>query len=101
MQMTVDPIVWTQAWLLAQVTALAAAAGWMADRLLDTGVRTRGLSFLAGLFGLYVGRHLIDAAGLWGGPTIAGQPLIGAFLGALGICGFLKLVNLALPRSGD
>ena len=90
----------SQMWTLAQLTAVAAAAGWVAERLLDTGIQTRGLPLLAGLFGLYVGPHLLDMTGWQGGPMLAGHALLPALAGALGICAFLKLLNLgaAGPR---
>jgi len=52
------------AWDILQLVAVAAVAGWVTERLLDTGVRTRGLPFLSGLFGLYVGPPLLHMAGL-------------------------------------
>ena len=95
-----DPEFMNQVWSLAQVTAIAAAAGWTAERLLDTGVQTRGLPLLSGLFGLYLGPYLLDLTGWYGGPSLAGHPLAPAFAGALAICAFLKLVSLgaAGPR---
>ena len=89
-----------QAWDLLQLVIVAGLAGWSAERLLDTGVRTRGLPFLSGLFGLYVGPHVLGLAGWPLGPQIAGQPLFAAFAGALMIGGFLKLASLgaAGPR---
>ena len=88
------------AWDILQLVAVAAVAGWVTERLLDTGVRTRGLPFLSGLFGLYVGPPLLHMAGWPVHPYIAEQPLIGAFAGALAIGFFLKLATLgaAGPR---
>ena len=88
------------AWGILQLVAVAAVAGWVTERLLDTGVRTRGLPFLSGLFGLYVGPHLLHMAGWPVHPYIAEQPLIGAFAGAMAIGLFLKLATLgaAGPR---
>jgi len=95
-----DPELVGQAWSLLQLVVVAALAGWIAERLLDTGVHTRGLPFLSGLFGLYVGPQLLDWAGWPSGPMIAGQPLFAAFAGALVVGGFLKLASLgaAGPR---
>src|SRR5262245_60655406 len=95
-----DPEIVGQAWSLMQLVVVAALAGWTAERLLDTGVQSRGLPFLSGLFGLYVGPHLLALTGWPSGPEIAGQPLIAAFLGAFLISGFLKLSSLgaAGPR---
>jgi uncharacterized membrane protein YeaQ/YmgE (transglycosylase-associated protein family) len=92
----------SNAWELLQLVVVAALAGWATERLLDTGVRTRGLPFLSGLFGLYVGPYALDMAG-WPieiGPQIAGQPLVAAFAGALLIGCFLKLASLGVagPR---
>jgi hypothetical protein len=88
------------AWDLGQLVAVAAAAGWATERLLDTGVRTRGLPFLSGLFGLYVGPHVLGMAGWPAGPVIAGQPLFAAFAGTLCVGAFLKLASLGVagPR---
>jgi hypothetical protein len=88
------------AWDILRLVAVAAVAGWVTERLLDTVVRTRGLPFLSGLFGLYVGPPLLHMAGWPVHPYIAEQPLIGAFAGALAIGLFLKLATLgaASPR---
>ena len=84
---------------LSQLAVVAAAVGWFAERLLNTGVSTRGLPLLAGLFGIYLGSHfsflhIID------GPTLAGQALLPAFVGAFVVCSFLKLATLGMagPR---
>ena len=100
MQSAYDPRLLSEAWSLAELVVVAALAGWSAERLLDTGVRSRGLPFLSGLFGLYIGPWVLDMTGVPMGPTIAGQPLIAAFAGALLIGGFLKLASLgtAGPR---
>jgi uncharacterized membrane protein YeaQ/YmgE (transglycosylase-associated protein family) len=95
-----DPVLVGQAWDIFRLVVVAALAGFTAERLLDTGVRTRGLPFLSGLFGLYVGPHLLQYTGWPSGPMVAGQPLLAAFAGALVISAFLKLASLgaAGPR---
>jgi len=95
-----DPDMVQQAWSLLQLVVVAALAGWTAERLLDTGVRSRGLPFLSGLFGLYLGQHLLSLTGWSAGPEVAGQPVLAAFAGSLVISGFLKLATLgtAGPR---
>jgi uncharacterized membrane protein YeaQ/YmgE (transglycosylase-associated protein family) len=100
MPLAYEPEMVGQAWDLLQLVVVAGLAGWSAERLLDTGVHTRGLPFLSGLFGLYVGPRLLEVAGWPMGPTVAGQPLFAAFAGALLIGGFLKLATLgaAGPR---
>ena len=89
----------SNAWDLLQLVVVAALAGWATERLLDTGVRTRGLPFLSGLFGLYVGPYLLDMTGWPAGPTIAGEPLFAAFAGSLAIGCFLKLASLGAAGS--
>jgi len=84
---------------LAQLGVIAAAVGWFAERLLNTGVSTRGLPLLAGLFGIYLSSH-VSFLDLVHGPTLAGQALLPAFVGAFVVCSFLKLASLGLagPR---
>lgn len=94
MQHTMEPELARQAWNLLQLVTVAALAGWTAERLLDTGVRSRGLPFLSGLFGLYIGPQLLAMTGCPTGPVVAGQPLLAAFAGALTIGVFLKLASL-------
>ncbi len=100
MEHLMDPELLWEAWGIVQVVVVATLAGWSAERLLDTGVHTRGLPFLSGLFGLYVGPRVLDLTGWPSGPIIAGQPLFAAFAGALLIGAFLKLASLgaAGPR---
>jgi uncharacterized membrane protein YeaQ/YmgE (transglycosylase-associated protein family) len=85
---------------LAAVMAIAIMAGVMAEILLETGVHSRGLPVLAGLFGLYVGHWLFEVTGMPVGPVIAGYPILPAFVGAFGFCAFAKLASLgaAGPR---
>ena len=84
---------------LVQLAVVAGMVGWLADRLLDTGVSTRGLPLLAGLFGIYLSSHLsflqVDV-----GPVLAGHAVLPAFAGAVTVCTFLKLANLGMagPR---
>ena len=89
-----EPTMVGQAWDLLQLVVVAGLAGWSTERLLDTGMHTRGLPFLSGLFGLYVGPRVLDLTGWPMGPTVAGQPLFAAFAGALLIGCFLKLASL-------
>ena len=100
MQQLWDSGLVSNAWGLLHLVIVAGLAGWSTERLLDTGVRTRGLPFLSGLFGIYVGPYLLDMAGWPVGPIIAGQPLFAAFAGALVVSCFLKLASLgaAGPR---
>src|SRR5258705_10484107 len=91
MQHAYEPELLSQAWALVQLVVVAGLAGWSAERVLDTGVHTRGLPFLSGLFGLYIGPRILDLTGWPMGPEVAGQPLFAAFAGALLIGGVLQL----------
>jgi len=89
-----NPQLTSQLWTLIQVVAVAELAGWTAERLLDPGFRARGFTLLCGLIGAYAGRALASLAELPAGPSIAGFPVLAAFVGALGVSGVLKLVTL-------
>ena len=84
---------------VVQLALVAGLVGWVADFLLDTGVSTRGLPLLAGLFGIYLSSHFsflqIDV-----GPVLAGHAVLPAFAGAVTVCSFLKLASLGMagPR---
>jgi uncharacterized membrane protein YeaQ/YmgE (transglycosylase-associated protein family) len=101
MQHAYEPHLLGQAWNLLELIVVAGLAGWTAERILDSDVRTRGLPFLSGLFGLYIGPRLLEMAG-WPsiGPEVAGQPILAGFAGAFLIAAFLKLASLgaAGPR---
>jgi uncharacterized membrane protein YeaQ/YmgE (transglycosylase-associated protein family) len=84
---------------LVQLALIAGVIGWLADRLLDTGVSTRGLPLLAGLFGIYLSSHF-SYLPINAGPMLAGHALLPAFVGAFTVCTFLKLASLGMagPR---
>jgi len=71
---------------------------WVAEQLLSTGIRIRGLALFCGLAGLYFGSWLWAVGGWASGPTVAGQGIVPLFAGALAVSGFFKL--LALGASG-
>jgi len=89
-----------EAYAVAQTVAVALLAGWVAERTVDPGLRTRGIAPLAGLAGLYVG----PTVWTWGdwrtGALIAGLPIVPAIAGAFAVCAILKLIRLgaAGPR---
>jgi len=83
---------------MLQIAALALLAGWVAEQLLSTGIRIRGLALFCGLAGLYFGSWLWAVGGWASGPTVAGQGIVPLFAGALAVSGFFKL--LALGASG-
>lgn len=94
-----EPHLVAQVLSLTQLGLIAAAVGWFAERLLNTGVSTRGMPLLAGLFGIYMSSHL-SFLPITTGPVLAGHALLPAFVGAFVVCSFLKLANLGLagPR---
>src|SRR4051812_9057202 len=89
-----EPTMVHQAWELVQLVVVAGLSRWAAARGVGTGGHKRGLPFLSGLFGLYIGPRILDLTGWPMGPEVAGQPLFAAFAGALLIGGFLKLATL-------
>jgi hypothetical protein len=89
-----NPQLLAQIWQLAQMTLLASLAGWTAARLLDTGLRIRGLPVFCGLAGLYFGSWLWGVGGWASGPTVAGHGLLPLFAGALAVSALFKLVTL-------
>ena len=84
---------------LVQLALIAGVVGWLADRLLDTGVSSRGLPLLAGLFGIYLSSHF-SYLPINAGPVLAGHAVLPAFAGAFMVCSFLKLASLGMagPR---
>lgn len=95
-----DPELLHEALTLLQMSAVALLVGWTAERVLDTGVRVRGLPLLCGIAGLYGGHWLWAVVGWPHGPVIAGQAIVPAFAGAFAVATFFKLINLgaAGPR---
>ena len=78
-----------------EVTGTAMLLGWLAERVLDTGIRIPGIGVAAGLLGLYLGAWLWDLTGWSSGPRLAGFPIVPTAAGAFAVCGFLKLIGLA------
>jgi hypothetical protein len=85
---------------LIQASLLALAVGVVAERLVDTGVRARGIPLLCGLTGVYVGAWLWRLAEWNAGPHVAGHALLPALLGTFAATLFVKLVGLGMagPR---
>ena len=81
------------------MAAAAMLSGWVAERVMDSGVRLRGIGPLAGLVGLWVGRWAWAIAGWDPGPRVAGCPIAPAVGGAFAVCAVLKLVTLAFAGS--
>ena len=84
---------------MLSTAAAAMLAGWVAERLIDTGVRLPGIAPLAGVAGLCVGQWVWAGAGWEPGPVIAGFPVVPAVAGAFGVCAVLKLVALGFAGS--
>jgi hypothetical protein len=70
--------------------------GLVAERVLDTDLRIPGIGLAAGVLGLYFGDWLWDVTGWSGGPSLAGLPIVPTAVGAFAVCGFLKLIGLAV-----
>jgi hypothetical protein len=90
----------SEVWRVTQLATVAMLAGWVADQLLDTGLRVRGLPLFCGLAGLYIGSWFWGMGGWDGGPTVAGHGILPLFAGTLAVSGVFKLVSLgaAGPR---
>jgi hypothetical protein len=93
-----EPVALHGATQVLQIAVLALLAGWVAEHLLDTGLRIRGLALFCGLAGLYFGSWLWAVGGWESGPTVAGQAVMPLFAGSLAVSGFFKL--LALGAAG-
>ncbi len=93
-----QPIALHSGMQVLQIGVLALLAGWVAEQLLDTGIRVRGLALFSGLAGLYFGSWVWAVGGWSHGPTVAGAGIMPLFAGALAVSGFFKL--LALGASG-
>ena len=89
-----------EAWRIGQAAGAAMLAGWAAERVLDTGLRIRGIGPLAGAIGLGLGSWLWSWEGWDQGPMLGSVPVVPALAGAFAVCGVLKLVGLGLasPR---
>src|SRR5439155_3309141 len=89
-----------EAFRIGMTAAAAFVAGWIAERILDTGLRLHGLAVLTGVVGLYLGSAVWALAGWSPGPHIGEFPIVPAVAGAFGVCAVLKLVGLGLagPR---
>ena len=94
----IQPVLLHSGVQVLQLGALALLAGWVAEQLLDTGLRVRGLALFCGLAGLYLGSWLWAVGGWSSGPTVAGTGIMPLFAGALAVSGFFKL--LALGAAG-
>ncbi len=83
-----------------ELVGLAATAGWVGDRVLDPGVRIRGIDLLAGLVGVMIGAWLWQMGGWPPGPAVGSQPIFPALAGTFAVCMLLKLAALgaAGPR---
>ena len=81
---------------LLRLSVLAIAAGLVAGRLVDTGVRARSIPVLCGLTGVYAGTWLEELCSWHPRPHIAGQALLPALLGTLAVTMAVKLVALGM-----
>lgn len=78
---------------------LVLATGWVAESIIDSGMRGWHAPVLCGLAGLYVGPPLLAVLGWRGGPSLWGHLLVPIVVGALVACAVLKVLNLVLAGS--
>ncbi len=89
-----------EAWGLLQLVTVGGILGFLANRTLDSGLRTRGMSATIGLFGLYLAPFVVEAGWPWPtGPLVAGQPLLPAVAVTLALMGTIKVFGLGLAGS--
>ena len=84
---------------MAAVVAIASVLGWTAARILDPGVRARGLPLLTGLVGLTSGTWLVGQTGWDSGPAVLGYALLPSFLSTLSTCLVVKLLTFGVTSS--
>jgi hypothetical protein len=96
----IEPEAVEQAVWFAQVVGGSILTGWLAESLLDSGLRVRGGAMLVGLAGLYLGGWAATLTGWSAGPSVAGYAVVPAFAGALAVTAMAKLVSLGVagPR---
>jgi hypothetical protein len=89
-----DPEALQQIGRLLQVVGVSLLAGWLAELMLDSGLRARGGVLLIGLAGLYLGSWAVALTGWSTGPAVADHALVPTMAGALAVAGMTKLVVL-------
>jgi uncharacterized membrane protein YeaQ/YmgE (transglycosylase-associated protein family) len=84
----------------AQAAAGAMLAGWLTERVLDTGFDVVGIGPLAGLLGTWLGSSLWSWGGWDVGPSLGSFAVLPALAGAFLVCSLLKLVHVGMagPR---
>ncbi len=81
---------------LLQVSLVAVVAGLLAEALVDTGTRARGMPLLCGLTGVWLGNWAARLADWSPAPHVADHALLPALLGTLTVAVFVKLVGLGI-----
>jgi uncharacterized membrane protein YeaQ/YmgE (transglycosylase-associated protein family) len=97
---TLDEQALGHAWKIIEVAVVSALAGWVAEHVLDSGLKIPGTAIVYGLTGFYLGTWLAANAGWEVGPTVADYAIVPIFVGALLVSAVAKLVGLgaAGPR---
>lgn len=95
-----SPVALNDAIHAAQAAAAAMLAGWLTERILDTGFNIVGIGALAGLVGAWLGSTFWGWNGWDVGPSLGGFAVLPALAGAFAVCALLKLVNVGMagPR---
>ena len=97
---TLDEQALGQTWQIVELAAVSALAGWVAENVLDSGLRIRGTALVYGATGVYLGTWFANTVGWDFGPRIADYAIVPIFVGALVVSAVAKLVGLgaAGPR---
>jgi len=97
---TLDQQAVGQVWRAVELSAASLLAGWLAENVLDSGLRMRGTAIVYGVFGFYLGSWFASTTGFDWGPALAGHALVPILGGAFVTAATAKLIGLgaAGPR---
>jgi len=83
-----------------QITLVAAACGWLAERMLGSDRHGWFTPVFSGIVGVYLGPRLVALIGWSWGPAVADHLVAPMFAGALIACFFVKLLALGFAATG-
>jgi uncharacterized membrane protein YeaQ/YmgE (transglycosylase-associated protein family) len=84
---------------LTQLVVLGTLCGWVAHRVVGLNLNLWGLRIFFGLAGLQAGAWVWQSFSFNPGPTVADFSLAASLAGALGLFGFLKLLEVAIAAA--
>lgn len=84
----------TQLLHAVQIGLVAAACGWLVDRVIGSERRGWIIPIASGISGLYLGPRIAVILGWQWGPAVGGQLVLPLLAGASVACVFMKLLTL-------